>query len=1065
MTYSNTIPAVSQTTASWNGSYPISYANIPLLADIPHDAQLTVSRVFTTAIPAASSDTLAVFLNAPQVSALAKRQVFIIPNARIQFEPITKHILSINLPNEGGNIYQYTAGGITIGVPPVISGQTIIVERKTVSNLPLITWVPGAKLTSLQLNRAITQSLYLTQEILSLIENKIAYDGTPLSYIANSSILAHHIASGVINNTHISASTWPWVFTGTASVTGAMSLGGALTLNNVANDQILATNGSHVVVGKATTGTTSVVLADTPTLVSPHLGTPLTLVGTNISGTNTNGFVAASSVTIPNLTGDITSAGVATQIAAGAIVDSDINASAAIADTKLGTIATAGKVANTATTASSSNTNNAIVARDGSGNFAAATMTGNVTGNLTGNVTGNLSGTVTQAAQSQITSVGTLSSLTSTGNLTTSGLLIVNGTDLAGSYFAGNVTIAGTLTANNPGVGAQIDEFIVDTVMTLGASETAFTGYIADNVLTVTNVPNNAQYLSVGGEILPVSSPTSGFPNGVKIVSFGLGTTGQNGTYTLNQAGDFDWYSSGSPGNLLGHGRADNTDHDGGIVLMGTTNKTLRWNNTKLLWEFSHSTGVKTGNVIKFDGTSSGAISLNSTIATGTWDLLLPPLAASDTLVAAATTQTLTNKTILAGTGATNSISIHGVAAVTNTGTGTTLVRSEAPTINNPTLTNFNLGTPLSGNLQNCGHLLVSGLYDLHANLYNFLLLPNAGNLHAALAAQERTGSGKVVFNDTPTLVSPHLGSVASGNLTGLAANQFPTLNQNTTGTAASLSTALTGVVALASSGSTTTFGTGFTASAVHTALDTGDKTGTGKVVFATSPALTTPDLGIPSGGSLVSCTNYPAASLTGTVPVTKGGTGLALTTTQGGMLYANAASASALTQLAIGASGYVLTSNGSIPTWAAPVSGGSSGNRTGFVQNSSGTTLAQSFDFASLDTIVYYCESCTNNQGLLSVSCPPGKTVTLRVFIFNPSGGIQIGTGKLAITPIGSPSALSSYYLSYPNEVQVNEGADSNTTFNYVTTTIGPSTYRHAEISITVTPNSALAFVKISTL
>jgi len=50
------------------------------------------------------------------------------------------------------------------------------------------------------------------------------------------------------------------------------------------------------------------------------------------------------------------------------IVNADVSASAAIADTKLGTISTAGKVLNSATTATSANTASAIVARDGSGN-------------------------------------------------------------------------------------------------------------------------------------------------------------------------------------------------------------------------------------------------------------------------------------------------------------------------------------------------------------------------------------------------------------------------------------------------------------------------------------------------------------------------------------------------------------------------------------------------------------------------------------------------------------------------------------------------------------------------
>ena len=61
----------------------------------------------------------------------------------------------------------------------------------------------------------------------------------------------------------------------------------------------------------------------------------------------------------------------------GTAIDTTVfnNASAAIADTKLATIATAGKVSNSATTATSANTASAIVARDASGNFTAGTIT------------------------------------------------------------------------------------------------------------------------------------------------------------------------------------------------------------------------------------------------------------------------------------------------------------------------------------------------------------------------------------------------------------------------------------------------------------------------------------------------------------------------------------------------------------------------------------------------------------------------------------------------------------------------------------------------------------------
>jgi hypothetical protein len=59
----------------------------------------------------------------------------------------------------------------------------------------------------------------------------------------------------------------------------------------------------------------------------------------------------------------------------GTIVDADISGTAAIADTKLATISTLGKVANSATTAVATNTANTIVLRDANGDFAARHVT------------------------------------------------------------------------------------------------------------------------------------------------------------------------------------------------------------------------------------------------------------------------------------------------------------------------------------------------------------------------------------------------------------------------------------------------------------------------------------------------------------------------------------------------------------------------------------------------------------------------------------------------------------------------------------------------------------------
>jgi hypothetical protein len=101
---------------------------------------------------------------------------------------------------------------------------------------------------------------------------------------------------------------------------------------------------------------------------------------TTANGTNFIAIEAPASVTadrtltLPDVTGTIVSTGdtgsvTSTMILDGTILNADINASAAIVDTKLATIATAGKVSNSATTATDANTASAIVARDASGNF------------------------------------------------------------------------------------------------------------------------------------------------------------------------------------------------------------------------------------------------------------------------------------------------------------------------------------------------------------------------------------------------------------------------------------------------------------------------------------------------------------------------------------------------------------------------------------------------------------------------------------------------------------------------------------------------------------------------
>ncbi len=72
------------------------------------------------------------------------------------------------------------------------------------------------------------------------------------------------------------------------------------------------------------------------------------------------------------------------------------------------------------------------------------------------------------------------------------------------------------------------------------------------------------------------------------------------------------------------------------------------------------------------------------------------------------------------------------------------------------------LGTPTSGTLTNCT-LPVGGVTGLGTGVATFLATPTSANL--ASAVTNETGSGALVFATSPTLVTPVLGTPASGAL------------------------------------------------------------------------------------------------------------------------------------------------------------------------------------------------------------------------------------------------------------------------------------------------------------
>jgi hypothetical protein len=665
-----------------------------------------------------------------------------------------------------------------------------------VSGLPLTTGVTGTLPVA---NGGTGQTTYTNGQLLignttgnTLAKTTLtAGDGVSITNGAGSITIAATGSGGTVTSVGGTGTVNGITLTGTVTSSGNLTLGGALTgvdLTSQVTGTLPVANGGTGITslgsGVATflgtpssanllaavtdeTGTGALVFGTSPTLVTPALGTPSALVGTNITGTAA-GLTAGNVTTNANLTGAITSTGNATvlgsfssanllaavtdETGSGALVfaTSPTLVTPVLGTPSSGTLTSctglpistgvsglASGVATFLATPSSANLLAAVTNETGTGALVFATSPTLVTPAL---------GTPASGVMTNVT--GTAAGLTA-GNVTTNANLTGHVTSVGNAAVLGSFTSSQLATALTDETGSGAAVFGTSPAITTSLTTPSTTFALVNTTATTVNFAGAATALSIGAATGTTTVNNALTVTGDLTVN---GTTTTVNTETLNLADNIITLNSNEAGT---------PSQNAGIEIeRGTsTNVALQWNESSDIWEFTT------------DGTN-----------------YIP-------VVGTTSTQTLTNKTLTS-----------------------------------PTLTAPALGTPASGTLTNC----------------TFPTLNQNTTGSAATLTTARTIGG-VSFNGSANINLPGVNTAG---------------NQNTTGTAAGLSATL-----VATSG-----GTGQSSYAVGDILFASTSTALSKLAdVATGSALISGGIGVAPSYGKIGLTTH----VSGTLPVANGGTGI----------------------------------------------------------------------------------------------------------------------------------------------------------------------------------------------
>jgi len=519
----------------------------------------------------------------------------------------------------------------------------------------------------------------------------------------------------------------------------------------------------------------------------------------------------------------------------------------------------------------------------------------------------------------------------------------------------GNVTVGGNLTVNGTTTSINSSTVQVDDKNIELGSVIAITGLSASGEAGT----NNISVASTTGLIVGQSVTRTG--GTLTLVNSVITAINSSTDFTVsNNAG------GSGPGTLtLNIGAPDNTTADGaGITVKGSTDKTWSWVNSTSAWTSSEDINLASGKVYEINGTTvlSGtqvlgfAVATSNTVSTivardasgnfaaGTITASLTGTASLATNISAGTAgqllyQSGANATAkLAVTATNNQVLSYNTATAAPqwtaiTGTGNVVYSTSpvltTPNIGTPSFANLTsatglpvstgisglgtgvaaalavntgsagafvvfggaLGTPSSANLSSATGLPVStGISGLGTNVATFLATPTSANFLTTVTGATGNGGG-VVFANNATLVAPTLGVASATSLNKVTVTAPATAatltlaDGSTLATSGAFSVTLTGTattnVTLPTSGTLAT--QAYVGSA--TVAQANNLTGTTpNLIPYQSASNTTTFLAAPAGNNYVLSANttgapyWAAATATGVTSVSAG-TGMSFTT------------------------------------------------------------------------------------------------------------------------------------------------------------------------------------------